>query len=88
MDVECGTPVAPKLHHLQSKGISRVDDPDKEETLCLQKRNGHTDNFPVAQLRVPQGHSAGWCSRRELPRRIHHDHVKLAPLAQFLRVIE
>ena len=78
--------VAPVLHHLKSKGVSRIDDPDEEEPVLLQRWDGQVYDLFVAELGVPKSNSPGGSTRSKLPGRIHHDHVELAPFPELLRV--
>lgn len=68
--------VAPFLHQVKAEAKLRVYRPNEEEAVVLKTGDGELLDLGVGQRVIGNGDPAGRVGRRELPWRVHHDHVK------------
>ena len=69
--------VPPLLYQLDGEGVLGIDGPNDDHTVLLQLVDGYLLYVLVAEGVVLYGDASGRLRGRQLPRRVHHDHVEV-----------
>ena len=63
--------VAMLLEQIESKPVLGIDDPNKQESICLDLVEGQIQNLVINQGVVGNGNTSGWVGTGQLPWWVH-----------------